>query len=125
MAETAKGQSISHDFEIKNISDINIRDGDPMKDVSPNVDNPERPLSSSDLFVRLAAADTLSEYGDLFDRYWKKREEERFLPPFGGTTQPMRRGGAQQRAQGPQKSRWRKREAQGREDRRREDGGTP
>ena len=96
-----------------------------MKDVSPNVDNPERPLSSSDLFVRLAAADTLSEYGDFFDRYWKKREEERVLLPSGGTTQPMRRGGAQQRAQGPQKSRWRKREAQGREDRRREEGGTP
>ncbi len=96
-----------------------------MKDISSKVDNPERPFSSSDLFFRLSAAGTLSEYRDLFARYWKKREEERFLSPSGGPTQPMRRGGAQRCAQELQKSRCRKREAQGREGRRREEGGKP
>ena len=94
-----------------------------MKDKSLKVDHPEQPFSTSDLFVQLSVAGTLSEYRDLFEQYWKKREEERFHSPSGGPTQPMRRGRAQRCAQGPQKSRCRKREAQGRGDRSREEGG--
>jgi len=85
-----------------------------VKDPRKN-ENPHTPLSSSGLFSFLSTAASVPEYRDLFDRYWKKREEER-VHPSEGADRTKRRGGAQRSAQRPQESRGRERKVQGRED---------
>lgn len=90
-----------------------------MKDPQKHEDS--SPVSSG-LFVLMSTADSGSSYRDLFDRYWKKREEERARPPEGSNP-TKRRGGAQRSARRPQESRGREHKTQGRVDHRQAEGG--
>lgn len=43
-------------------------------------ENPLEFLSSSELFALMRKANSVSEYRDLFERYWEKGKEERSRP---------------------------------------------
>ncbi|MHB8370176.1 MAG: hypothetical protein ACYDBP_10925 [Leptospirales bacterium] len=87
-------------------------------------ENPRPPLSSSDLFVLMSTADPVSSYRGLFDRYWKKREEERGRPSEGPDRTKRRVRRTSEAHRDPQESRCRERKAQGGEDRSRAVEGT-
>ena len=48
--------------------------------VSDPEGNPLERLSSSELFALMRQASSVSEYRDLFERYWEKGKEERSRP---------------------------------------------
>jgi hypothetical protein len=48
--------------------------------VSDHESSSQDSLSSSELFALMRQANSVSEYRDLFERYWKKGKEERSRP---------------------------------------------
>jgi len=51
-----------------------------MAKIRGNQENPPVPPSSAALFALMQKAESISEYRDLYDQYWKKRKEERSRP---------------------------------------------
>ena len=43
-------------------------------------EHPQKSLPSSEIFVLMQKAESVSEYRDLFERYWKERMDERSRP---------------------------------------------
>lgn len=79
-------------------------------------ESPQESLSSSELFALMQKAESVSEYRDLFNRYWEKRKAEGIRPSEAPSPGPE----AQRSAQRPQKSRGRERKAASGAGRRRE-----